>query len=84
MQNIEVCSLFCWNITKSNSIGGYKKCDARIFAEYRLTQHLLLDMWEQKSSLLIAFTGFIKLGELETQETKMWQNKTQLGKSHMG
>lgn len=68
---------------KDNSIGGYKKCDVRIFAGYGLI-HLLLDMWEQKSSLLIVFTGFIKLGELESQETKKWQNKSQLGESHMG
>lgn len=66
------------------SMGGYKKCDAMILAVYRLTQHLLLDMWEKKTSLLIAFTGFIKLGELESQEAKKWQNKTQLGRSCMG
>lgn len=65
---------------QDNSIGGYKKCDTRIFAGYRLIQHLLLEMQEQKSSLLIAFTGFIKLGELESQEAKEWQNKIQLGK----
>lgn len=69
---------------KDNSIGGCKKCYVRIFAGYRLVQHLLLEMWEQKSSLLVAFTGFIKLGELESQEAKKWQNKMQLGKSHMG
>lgn len=55
---------------EDNSIGGYKECDTRIFSGYRLIQHLLLETWEQKSSLLIAFTGFIKLGELESQEAK--------------
>jgi len=51
-------------------------------------------MWEQKSSLLIEFTGFIKLGDkmntsaddyiMESREAEMWQNKVQLGKTQMG
>lgn len=47
-------------------------------------------MWEQKSNLLIEFTGFIKLGDMmnisagdyimESQEAKKWQNKVHLAR----
>lgn len=51
-------------------------------------------MWEQKSSLLIEFAGFIQLEDtvntsaddyiMESGEAKKRQNKVQLGRSHMG